>query len=209
MLNTVRPEDIIDSEFVNRFLLPKPPVMLSDVERQCILSLARKYLQGCGGFEIGTWRGYTTAMLAKAFPEESFVTVDYPQPNHPKYPQFLPQDEIGIECKQLENVEQIYQDSSTLTLENFPEGTTFDFAFIDGCHEINYIIHDYKLAFDLTTSRGIIIFDDFCIDYVKEINRGNHKKFSNGDVSLFIKEYRDVNDWYYIEGTKLVYMIGI
>jgi len=208
MLSTVKPDDIIDKEFCSHIQLPKPPVMLSDMERQCILSLAKKFLKGNGGLEIGTWRGYTTGMLARAFPEEDFVTIDFPQPNHPHYPQFLPKEEIGMECRDLINVYQIYEDSSKLSVADFTS-SYFDFAFIDGCHEIDYIINDYKLAFDCTNKESIIIFDDFCLDYVDKINRGNHKTFSNGDVSLFVKEYKDTHNWHYIEGTKLIYMTGI
>lgn len=206
MLNTVKPDEIIDKEFCSHINFPQPEVMLSTTERKCLLSLAKKHLNGCGGFEIGTWRGYTTSMLARAFPDEDFTTIDYPQPNHPNYPQFLPKDEIGIECK-LSNVRQLYEDSMKLVPEQFP--APYDFAFIDGCHEIDYIIHDYKLAFDITMVGSIIVFDDFCMDYVDKINRGNHKQFSNGDVSLFIKEYKDIHDWVHIEGTKLIYMEGI
>lgn len=56
--------------------------------------------------------------------------------------------------------EHVIKDSR-LFLKECDQFEKFDFIYIDGCHEPEYVIHDACLAFSLLKKGGCLLFDDY------------------------------------------------
>jgi len=116
-------------------------------------------------FEIGTFNGGTTRMLAEAMPEDGrVVTVDLPQQSFDasQSPSDLSGARVGEVWRNstaAHRVKQLLVDSLTFDPTEF-EGQ-FDLVIIDGAHDYKHGLADTKTALRLARSGGVILFDDF------------------------------------------------
>lgn len=80
---------------------------------------------------------------------------------HPNVPSDL-QTSIGWIYKQMgfeSRVKQIFRNSLDLSTKDFLE--KFDSILIDGAHDFETVIHDTKLALELLSDDGVIVWHDF------------------------------------------------
>lgn len=111
--------------------------------------------------EIGTCKGYSTAIIAKN--THHLTTVDV-HPNrlykiNPMQAAESPSiDEIGMHAFEFNNVTQILTDSSNLSKVL---GTQYDFIFIDGSHDREHVEEDTMFAMRHITPGGVICWHDY------------------------------------------------
>lgn len=119
-------------------------------------------------FEIGTSHGEMTARLATLNPGKTIYTLDIlpnqaNQGNHITHK--INESQIGKAYKKLSlsNVVQFLEDSKTWN----PCVSNVDLAFIDGCHDKNYVIQDTLKCMSFMNKGGYIIWHDFNPDLSK------------------------------------------
>ena len=149
------------------------------------LRLINKYSEGRKTiFEIGTWIGRSSMGFAQNF--KKVKTIDFlPGSDVPySYNGF----ESGELCKDLQNVEYLYQDSREYS--DFSE--KFDCIYVDGNHSYEGCKQDIELARKLCVAGGIIFIDDY-------YNQ-------NFGVNRAVNELSD--DVYCIQDTTVVFIIN-
>lgn len=135
-----------------------------------ILHLVRRY-RPPRFLEVGTHWGVTTRILAEKFPEMEIVTVDpgdkIPRSDRPpnQLAEFLAQEEIGKLVAGYANV-QVVRDRFT---ELDWGEQRFEMLFIDGNHSLPAVLEDSRLALELVTDPGVIIWHD--CNNVADVNR--------------------------------------
>jgi len=113
--------------------------------------------------EIGTSHGKTTAMMAKNAPQATVYTVNIPPEEIAtggKNVTFAPsREEIGkhYRAEGLSNIRQIF--ANTATWE--PGFGPIDVAFIDGCHDADFVYHDTRKILKKCRPGSILIWHDF------------------------------------------------
>ncbi|HEV8631943.1 MAG TPA: class I SAM-dependent methyltransferase [Thermoanaerobaculia bacterium] len=116
--------------------------------------------------DIGTGRGHSAALMAVNAPAARVVTVNASPEEivagragkHTTIA--LPREEVGSYYRQrgLANVEQVFAN----TADWEPQGlSAVDLAFIDGCHDADYVVRDTRLALAHLRSGGFILWHDF------------------------------------------------
>ena len=120
-------------------------------------------------FEIGTFRGITTAHLA--LNSDAIVyTLDLPREMAANLDGYSPGDlkllqssaEIGSTYRQLNmngRIRQLFGDSRLFDYE--PYRKSIDCVLVDGCHVYDGVLSDSERAFDLLADRGVILWHDF------------------------------------------------
>ncbi|MGB9184639.1 MAG: class I SAM-dependent methyltransferase [Solirubrobacteraceae bacterium] len=116
-------------------------------------------------FEIGTFNGGTTRVLAEALPPDGrVVTMDLPQAEFDASQ--APRDFRG------ENVGTAYRDSpaagkvtqilaDSLIFDSSPHAGQYDLVLVDGGHEYVHGVADTRTALTLVAPNGVIVWDDF------------------------------------------------
>ncbi|MFT5443162.1 MAG: hypothetical protein ACI8W3_002208 [Myxococcota bacterium] len=122
-------------------------------------------LAGANALEIGTAEGHMTALMAQSAPESTIYTMNIP-------PEELERGEGGtlttsaVERERIgrfyrergcENVQQIYANSKTWKPDIGPIGA----AFIDGCHDAEYVYNDTCKALEIAQPGSYILWHDF------------------------------------------------
>jgi hypothetical protein len=113
--------------------------------------------------EIGTGRGLMTAVMARNAPQATVYTVNIPPEEIAaggKHVTFAPdRSEIGSYYRELglTNVQQIY--ANTATWE--PDFGPIDVAFIDGCHDADYVFRDTAKLLAACHPGSVILWHDF------------------------------------------------
>jgi hypothetical protein len=115
--------------------------------------------------EIGTSTGLGTVLMAINAPKTNIYTVnilpeDTVQGEGGELITFAPpQDEIGKEYKKrgLKNITQIF--ANTATWE--PDIGTIDIAYIDGCHDSEFVYNDTRKVLQHARSGSFILWHDF------------------------------------------------
>lgn len=119
--------------------------------------------------EIGTSLGQTTALMAQNAAQGIVYTVNIPPDEIAeggKYVTFAPKiDEIGRYYREnnCTNVSQIF----TNTKNWIPDFGPIDVAFIDGCHDADYVYNDTLKILACTRPGSIIMWHDFNPKLVK------------------------------------------
>lgn len=149
--------------------------------------------------EIGTSHGRTTALMASNAIEGKVYTVNI----HPseiskggKNTTFAPSlDEIGIYYKKkgCDNVEQIL--ANTLNWE--PDFGPIDVAFIDGCHDADFVYNDTKKILRYCRPGSIIMWHDFAIElarvysWINDVCQGIERLYAEGLIKGRILHLQD------------------
>ena len=116
-------------------------------------------------FEIGTFNGGTTRVLAEAVPEDGQVwTLDLPpdafdETQTPDQFHGARIGEVYRSSKSAGKVTQLLGDSATFDFSPY-EGKC-DLVLVDGGHEYVHGINDTRTAFRLVAPGGVILWDDF------------------------------------------------
>lgn len=120
-------------------------------------------------FEIGTFRGVTTAHMALNSNAEIF-TLDMPRDMAAGLKGYTESDRALLQTR--ENIGLAYRpfNSSSRIHQLFGDSRTFDYApyygsmdlvLVDACHLFDYVMSDSRNAFRLLNERGIILWHDF------------------------------------------------
>lgn len=118
--------------------------------------------------EIGTSDGRTTALMAGNAPESMVFTVNIPPEEIAeggKLVTYAPdRDRIGKYYRErgFKNVTQILANTKTWK----PDIGSIDVAFIDGCHDTEFVINDTKKIAAHLSRGGFILWHDFNLDLV-------------------------------------------
>jgi methyltransferase family protein len=146
-------------------------IIEGDVSRHCRLVLcAMCKLLGCRTvFEIGTFQGQTTWLLARNNPQARLYTLDLPSlaaATQLKYkltdPEYFVEWKRGIRfagTPEAGRITQLFGDSATFDFS--PYQGTMDLVFIDGSHSYDYVKSDTEAAFRMLSDRGTIVWDDY------------------------------------------------
>lgn len=124
--------------------------------------------------EIGTSTGLATVLMAANSPNSKIYTVNIPPEDIRSgkggklITNTLEEKEIGIEYKKrkLENIIQIYANTATWA----PNIGLIDIAFIDGCHDKEFVFNDTAKILRYMKPGGFIIWHDFNISLVNKFN---------------------------------------
>lgn len=123
--------------------------------------------------EVGVFQGYTSAEMIKALPKGSYYAgIDikdlFVQEN---------KDILREEAKKGKVVDFIIGDS-IVEMQKLPKNH-FDLIFIDGNHEFNHVLKEFKIAETLITRTGIIAFHDswHLEDVKKVVEYAGHFKY--------------------------------
>lgn len=133
-------------------------------------------------FEIGTFDGATTYLLAKSCPESKVFTIDLAPESISNIAGSLVKDEISnveqsgvgsrfIGTPQQKQIVQIYGDSTRYDYRELY--STMDLVFVDACHEYEFVRSDSQTALNLVKPDGVIIWHDYEVGWpgvVKAVN---------------------------------------
>lgn len=116
-------------------------------------------------FEIGTFNGGTTRILAEGLPDDGRVTtMDLPPAAFDATQS--PDDFTGVDVGRAYRdspaagkITQLFQDS--LTFDPSPYAARYDLVLVDGGHEYEHGVADTRSALRLVAPGGIILWDDF------------------------------------------------
>jgi len=121
--------------------------------------------------EIGTSDGHTTALMSLNAPHSKIFTVNILPEEialgagglSTGIP--LEKEKIGsyYRMRKLENIEQIFANTATWK----PDIGTIDFAFIDGCHDTEFVYNDTKKVIQNMKKGSFVLWHDFNLDMVK------------------------------------------
>lgn len=134
-------------------------------------------------FEIGTYKGASTLVMAMHTPPETeILTLDLPpQQRATKYPVDIG-DITGVPFTVGElyrgtefepKIHQLYGDSGVFDFEGFYGKV--DLVFVDGNHTYENVKTDSENAFRILSSGGVIIWDDYHPDWGPGVIRALHE----------------------------------
>jgi predicted O-methyltransferase YrrM len=127
----------------------KVPILLPSAA--ALLELLIKLVKPEKILEIGTGIGYSTIVMAKAFPDAEILTVDSNLKRLKVAKEFFKKAD-------LKNVTVIHSDAFGLIEDLLAEGEEFDFVFIDSVKS-EYPFFNFKIQ-ALLSERGMAVFDN-------------------------------------------------
>lgn len=161
---------------------------LTDYELLILMNLIPK-LENKNILEIGTFEGRTTLNIAKNT-KANVYTIDLPQN---KINQTRDKFVVGKHFKQL-NLKNLKQLSgSSLDFDYKKLNVSFDFIFVDGCHEYENAYGDTLNAFNNLNKGGILLWHDYTFNMTK-----------NGIVSALDKLNLENSEIFKIYGTSFL-----
>lgn len=138
--------------------------------------------------EIGTSHGKTTALMAQNAPSGIVYTVNIPPDEIDEggtNVTFAPSiEEIGkyYRDKGCQNIKQIL--ANTANWE--PDFGPIDVAFIDGCHDADFVYHDTRKILKQCRPGSIVMWHDFnpslarVYPWIKDVCRGVERLYADG-----------------------------
>ena len=149
------------------------PWNIDPLEQYCIAAIARARRPPTI-FEIGTFDGSTTLLLAKVLPEARIWTLDLPPDSYvpPARPDRDPRDsdttprsdQVGARFRgepEEKRITQLLGDSRTFAFDEYVG--RMDMVIVDGSHDYDCVRADTENALRLTTPNATIIWDDYSI----------------------------------------------
>jgi len=151
--------------------------------------------------EIGTANGMATVLMSVNSPESKIYTVNIP-PEEILAGQggklttmAIEKENIGRAYRErcLDNITQIFANTATWN----PDIGTIDVAFIDGCHDTNFVFNDTRKVLQHMRPGGFILWHDFNPSLAKQYNwihsvcRGVEKLYRRGLLKGKIYHVRD------------------
>lgn len=141
--------------------IPDRPDMVMPLKETLVIAAICQWLQPRRAFEIGTYTGATTLVIAMNSCEDTEIfTLDLPSPRKEKnqstnYIGSVYQGTTG-------NIKQLYGDSSIFDFH--PYHATMDLVLVDGNHQYEFAKVDSVNALRMTRPGGVIIWDDYLWD---------------------------------------------
>jgi len=122
--------------------------------------------------EIGTANGMATVLMSANAPSSKIYTVNIPPEEilagkgGKLTTVAMEREQIGVAFRErnLENITQIYADTATW----MPDIGNIDVAYIDGCHDTEYVYNDTRKILKHMKPGGIILWHDFNPGLVKK-----------------------------------------
>jgi hypothetical protein len=118
-------------------------------------------------FEIGTFDGATTAVLASAAPGARILTLDLPEDEgelHLRAGQTGEQSPgVGFRYRGApgaERITQLYGDSRVFDFSSWYRQV--DLVVVDGGHDYETVASDTATALGLVAAGGVVVWDDYC-----------------------------------------------
>ena len=141
-----------------------------DVTRHCRLVLAAicRLLECRTAFEIGTYLGQTTWVLAHNNPTMRICTLDLPSLDAARQTRGLTDPEYFVRwdrgqrfrgTPEAARITQLFGDSARFDFS--PYRGKMDLVFIDGSHSEAYARSDTQAALSMLSERGTIVWDDY------------------------------------------------
>ena len=167
--------------------LERPPGTLPLTEL-LVICAATRFLKPKCVFEIGTFRGASTVLLARHAPEDAIIlTLDLPP--HDVATRFAIDNgditgkpftvgEYYRESPYATKVRQLFGDSATFDYS--PYSHNVDFVFVDGNHAYDNVKVDSQNAFALLKPGGTIIWDDYHPEWGVGVMRALHELRDRG-----------------------------
>lgn len=153
-----------------------------------------KYVNPSTVFEIGTYTGMTTRLMAEHTSDSTHIyTLDLPPG------QGLPSATLGREFHtgtSAGKITQLWGNSETF--EFSPYFGQMDLVFVDGSHKYRFVQADSETAFNLLSPRGTIIWDDYV---------WNYKDIDGADVARYLNRFASTGECFQIAGTRLAIYI--
>lgn len=149
--------------------------------------------------EIGTSIGNGTALIAQNAPDALVYTVNIPPEEITSGGSFVThapsRDEIGryYREKGCKNVRQIFANTARWEPEFFP----IDVAFIDGCHDADFVFNDTRKVLQKCKPGSIILWHDFCpalipvYPWIADVCLGVSRLYAEGLLSGKILHLQD------------------
>lgn len=149
--------------------------------------------------EIGTSHGATTALMSRNAPDAVIHTVNIPPEDIDqggKHVTFAPdRNEIGKIYREAgcTNVRQILANTATWT----PDIGTIDVAFIDGCHDAEFVYNDTRKVLANSRPGTIILWHDFApqlahnFSWIREVCTGVDRLCREGYLTSRILHLQD------------------
>lgn len=149
--------------------------------------------------EIGTAQGHSTALMAKNAPAAIVHTVNIPPEEIAAGGTLTTgapsREEIGSYCRAqgCRNVRQIF--ANTLRWE--PDFKPIDVAFIDGCHDADFVFNDTRKALAACRSGSILLWHDFAPElapvygWIADVCTGVERLYAKGLLRGNILHLRD------------------
>ena len=120
-------------------------------------------------FEIGTYLGETTWLLAHNKPDAHIYTLDLPdvaaatnvrlELTDPDYFKRWDRGAKFLGTPEQSRITQLYGDSATFDFSPYRE--LIDLVFIDASHSYSYVKSDTTAALEMLSGRGTIVWDDY------------------------------------------------
>ena len=114
--------------------------------------------------ELGTAQGATIANICALSDAKIYTVNALPEQISGAITTFvLSKDEIGFVYRKhgfSERVVQIFENTKQMDLANYLGFDKVDFAIIDACHDIDYVINDFLKVLPVLKDEGIVIFHD-------------------------------------------------
>ncbi|MFO8008302.1 MAG: class I SAM-dependent methyltransferase [Candidatus Brocadiia bacterium] len=149
--------------------------------------------------EIGTAAGHGTALIAQNAPEATVHTVNIPPEEFDAGGELttvkMSRDEIGAYYREqgLSNIRQIYAN----TADWAPDFGPIDVAFIDGCHDADFVYNDTRKVLERCGPGSFILWHDFApdlvrrYDWVHSVCTGVERLFRDGLLDGRVLHVRD------------------
>jgi Methyltransferase domain len=118
-------------------------------------------------FEIGTYNGLFALTLARNMPEAVVHTLDLPTGTTPLL-DILPSDRGNLSDSSRRAYEGTPEEARIV--QHFGDSAKFDFSpfigtcdlvYIDGAHSFDYVKNDTHAAFEIVSTKGAIVWDDY------------------------------------------------
>ncbi len=158
-------------------------------------------LQGGTILEIGTAEGRTTALLAENAPGARIFTVNIPPEEilagkggtHTTFA--LERERIGkyYKNREFDNITQILANTATWQ----PDIGPIDVAFIDGCHDTDFVYNDTRKVLKLMKPGSVVLWHDFNYDlrlkygWIQDVCMGVEMLLKDGLIKGRIFHVRD------------------
>lgn len=150
--------------------------------------------------EIGTAYGETTALMARNAPDSKIYTINIPPEEMDSGGRLttfaLSKDDIGRIYRKEghNNVHQILANTATWK----PDLPTIDMAFIDGCHDAEFVYNDTLKALQAAKPGTVIIWHDFNPELA---NRYSHIAEVMTGINWLIKKKHIRGPIYHLQDT--------
>lgn len=159
-----------------------------------------RYVQPRKIFEIGTYRGTSTLLMAMNTPDESEIfTLDLSPSERTVYKENViadsfPQFTVGEAYQDTPFASKVHQLlGNSLNFNYSPYVGVIDFVVVDGDHTYEFVKSDTDKAFQLIRPGGIILWDDYLWD--------RHHPECAG-VTRCVNEFKDSGCCFQIDGTR-------